>query len=91
MPAAARERELLGGDTDIGTPHAAVPHQLAEHETRRVRRNRKADALRAHDHRGVDADNLAVGGHERPPRIAGIERGIGLDHVIDEPSRARPQ
>ena len=87
----ARERELLRGDADIGPPHPAVPHQFAEHEIGRVRRNREADALRAHDDRGVDADNLAVRGDQRTAGIAGIERGVGLDHVVDQPARARPQ
>ena len=58
---------------------------------RRVARDRKADALRAHDHGGVDADHLAARGHERPARIAGIERGIGLDHVLDQAAGFRAQ
>ena len=49
----------------------------------------KADALRAPDHRGVDADDLAARGHQRPAGIAGIERGVGLDHVLDQPAAAR--
>ncbi len=44
----------------------------------------KADALRAHDDRGVDADDLAMRGDKRSARIAGIECGIGLDHVLDQ-------
>jgi hypothetical protein len=35
---AARDRGLLRGDADEGAAHAAVPHQLAEHELRRVGR-----------------------------------------------------
>ena len=91
MLPAARQRELLGGDADIRTPHPAVPYQLAEHKTRRIGGNRKTDTLRAHDHRGVDPDDLAMGGHERASRIAGIECGVGLDHVVDQPPRARAQ
>ena len=91
MATAARQCELLGSDADIGATHAAMAHQFAQYETGRVRRDRKADALRAHDHRGVDADNLAVGGNQWAARIAGIERGVGLDDVIDEPPRARPE
>ena len=91
MPTAAGERELLGRDADIGTPHAAMAHQFAQHETGCVGRDRKADALRAHDHRGVDADDLAVRRDQRAAGIAGIERGVGLDDVVDQPSRTRPQ
>src|SRR5205823_13832103 len=48
-------------------------------------------SLRAHDHRSVDADDIAVGGDERASGIAGVERGVGLDHVVDQATRARPQ
>ena len=51
----------------------------------------KADALRAHDHRRVDADHFAARRHERPAGIAGIERRIGLDHVVDQPAVPRAQ
>ena len=91
MPPASRKRELLGRDADIGAPYPAVSHQLAQHKARGVGCNRKADTLGAHDQRRVDPDNLAMGGDERPTRIAGIERGIGLDHVVDQPPGARPQ
>ena len=58
---------------------------------RRVGGDRKADALRAHDHRGVDADDLAARGDQRAARIAGIERGVGLDDVVDQAARSRAQ
>src|SRR5262249_27339850 len=32
VPTSPRERELLSRDTDIGTPHPPMSHQLAEHE-----------------------------------------------------------
>jgi len=37
-----------------------MAHQFAQHKTGCVGCDRKADALRAHDHRGVDADDLAM-------------------------------
>ena len=79
-----RHRGLLRGDTDEGAAHAAVADQFAEHEACGVGGDRKADALRAHDHRGVDADDLAARRHQRSARIAGIERGVGLDQVVDQ-------
>lgn len=42
--------------------------------------------LRAHDNGGVDADDLGARTHERPARIAGIERGVRLDDVADQPA-----
>ena len=79
----ARHRHGLRGDADIGAPHAAVHDDLAQHVIGGVAGDREADALRAHDHRGVDADHLAARGHQRPAGIAGVERGVGLDHVLD--------
>ena len=55
-----RDRGLLGGNADEGAARAAVPYQLAEHETRGVGGDREANALRAHDYRGVDTDHLAA-------------------------------
>ena len=50
-----------------------------------------AEALRRHDHRRVDADDVAARRDERPARVAGIERGIGLDDVVHQPAGLRPQ
>jgi len=36
MAKPARKRDLLGRNADIGAPHPPVPHQLAQHEIRRV-------------------------------------------------------
>ena len=88
---AAWNRERCGADPDIGSPHAPVPGDLAGDEARGVRSHGKADALRAHDDRGVDADHLARRRHQRAARIAGVERGVGLHHVLDHPTRARLQ
>ena len=87
----ARHRHGLRGDADEGAAHAAVLDDLAQHELRGVARDRKADALRARDHRGVDADHLAARGDQRPAGIAGVERRVGLDHVLDQPAGAGAQ
>src|SRR5690606_39475238 len=34
------------------------------------------------DDRGIDADKSAVRCHQRAARIAGIDRGVGLDEVL---------
>src|SRR5207248_11728230 len=34
---------------------------------------------------GVDADDAAAAVGERAARVAGVERGVGLDHVVDVP------
>ena len=62
---------------------------FGQHELRGIAGDRKADALRAADDRGVDADHLGAGGHQRSAGVAGIERGIGLDDVFDGPAAHR--
>ena len=91
VPQPPRNRGLLRGDADEGTAHAAVAYQFAEHEIRGVGGDRKTDALCPHDHRGIHADDFAVRRHQRTAGIAGIERGVGLDDVVDEPAVARAQ
>ena len=80
---APRDRRGLRGDADEGAAHAAVADQFAEDEARGVAGDGEADALRAGDDRGVDADDLAARRDQRAAGIAGIERGVGLDDVLD--------
>ena len=53
----------------------------------RVGGDGEADALRRQDDRRVDADDVARRIDQRPAGIAGIERGIGLDDVVEQTSR----
>jgi hypothetical protein len=46
-----------------------VSHEFAEHEACGVGGDRKADALRAHDHCSVDPDHFPARGHERPAGV----------------------
>ena len=56
-----------------------------------VDRHREAEPLAAGDDRRVDADDGAGARHERPARVAGIERRVGLNHVLDQPAGPRAQ
>ena len=60
---------------------AAVFFQVIHVALRFVHGDRKADALRAGDDRGIHADHAAVAVHERPAGIARIDRGIRLDEA----------
>ena len=51
--------------------------------------DREADPLRGQDDRGVHADDLRGGVDEGASGVPGVQRGIGLDDVVDEPARAR--
>lgn len=79
--------QAAGADADVGlVGHASVLHDVGEHRDDVVDRNREAETLdRGSGIGGVlrrnDADHLAVGVKERAARVAGVDRGGGLDHV----------
>ena len=56
---------------------------MAEDEVRRVAGDGEADALGAHDHRGVHADHLAGAGHQRTAGVAGVDGRIGLNESLE--------
>ena len=53
-----------------------------------VDRDGEADVLGVADDRGVDADDGAVGGDERPAGVAGVDGGVGLDEVVEADAAA---
>ena len=63
----------------------------ASRRSARCRPDGEADALRRADDRGVDADHLAARVDQRPARVAGIERRVGLDDVVHQAPRVRAQ
>ena len=67
----------------ISAADVAVTDDLRQHELRGVARDRKADALRA----AMIAVLMPITSpstiDERPTGVAGIERRIGLDDVLD--------
>ena len=83
---AARQVGGVGRNADEGAAHAAEADDLRNDEIGGVGGDREGDALRAVDHGGVDADDLAGRRHQRAAGIAGVERGVGLDDVVDQPA-----
>src|SRR5437016_580530 len=86
---APRDRRGLACYADIGAANIAVADDLGQHELRGVAGDRKTDALRAIDDRGIDTDHLSRRRHQRPAGISGVERSISLDHVLDGPPAHR--
>src|SRR2546429_1730041 len=86
VPQAERLRELrrerLQRDADPATRDLAAVDELARHALDHVGGDREADALARRDDRGVDPDDLAAQVHERPARVAGIDRRVRLDEVL---------
>ena len=88
----ARHRHALAGDADVGPADAPVSHEPGRHERGGVdRRWRSRCPAPGQDHGGVDADDLAAGVDQRAARVAGVERGVGLDHVVDQAAGARAE
>ena len=86
-----RGRAMVPTPMQVGAPHPAMGDEFAEHEARCVGGDCEADALRPGDDCGVDADHLAVRSDQRSAGVAGVERGVGLDHVIDHAAVVRAQ
>ena len=88
---AAEERHVLAGHAQIAAPDAAVAQERGQDGVDGVDRDGEAQPLAAGDDGGVDADDGAGAGHERAAGVAGIERRVGLNHVLDQPAGARAQ
>ena len=83
-------RHVRRVDAEVAADHAAVRDQLVHDAAHEIHRNRKAQALRHRavaqcgaDDGGVDADELAARVHERAARVADVDRGVGLDEVLE--------
>ena len=80
--------DVLPGHADVAAPDAALLDQPAGDELGRLAADGEADALRRGDDRGVDADDLAARVEQRAAGVAGIERRVGLQDVVDQPAGA---
>src|SRR6266513_3063252 len=80
----SRERHVLPAYADAGTPYVSVRNELPRDEFHRVHRDREADALGRQDDGGVDADHVAARVEQWAARVPRIQRGVGLDHVVDQ-------
>ncbi len=78
--------ERLRGDADVGVLDLAAIAQLVDRALGEVDRHREADALvtaRGGVDLLVDPDHVAVGVEQRAARVAGVDRGVGLDRAVD--------
>ena len=80
-----RRREVLDHDAEVAAGDLAVFDEALHHVAGEVDGNGEADALvaaAAAEDGGVDADQPAVGVHERAAGVAGIDGGVGLDEIL---------
>ena len=71
---------------DKSAADSSIFNEPSRYELRGIDRDRKANSLRRPDHRGINADDFTVRRDQRPPRIAGVQGSIRLDHIVDQPA-----
>ena len=79
-------RDVLRLDAEPAARDLAVADDLLEHVARERDRDREADAQRAarlREDRAVDADQIARRVDQRAAGVAGIDRGVGLDEILE--------
>ncbi len=84
---APMERHILSGDADVTAPNFGVFDQPASHEPCGVARDRETDSLRRPDHCRVHTDHFAGGVHQRSPGVAGVQRRVSLNDIVDQTAR----
>ncbi len=83
-----RQGAGAAAEAEPGPPHRAVGHQLGEDAPGvGVHGDGQAEALAdaGTDDGGVDADHPPGAVGQRPTRVARMEGGVGLDHLLDDP------
>src|SRR5436190_17446557 len=85
------DRHILPAHPDIAAFNLSVFDEPRGNVLRGSDTEGKAQTLRRQDHSSIDADDLSSRIHQWPSRIAWIQSGIRLDHVIHEPPRFRAQ
>ena len=80
----AQEWHILAGDSEIATADTSVAQKRRQDRDHSADGYCEAEALPAGDDRGIDADDAAVARHEWSARVAGIERRVGLNDLIDQ-------
>ena len=83
----ARQRYVLTGNADKAARNASVANQFSGDKFRRVDSRGKTNSLRRPDNRSIDANHLSVGSHQGTAGVAGIERRISLNYIIDQAAR----
>jgi len=86
-----RECRGLRRDAEHRPTYAAVSNERRHHVPCGVDRHGERNALPSPDNCRVDAHHHAAARDQGSTRIAGIERSIGLQEILHQPSRARPE
>ncbi len=93
MPARdlADEGNVLASQADEAAADAAILDQPRHHPARRVARDRETNALRRADDAVFTPMNLAVRVDEWAAGVAGVQRRVRLNDIVDQPARGAAQ
>src|SRR6516225_10243385 len=80
------EGNVLASQADVAAPDFAFLDELPRNKLRRIDTDSETDALSGQNDGGVDADHFPSRVGERPARVAGVQRRIGLDNVVHHPA-----
>ncbi len=84
-------RPILSLEAEKTTNDLPVADQPRHYPFDRIAGYGKADALCGHNHSGIDPDDFSAAVDQGPAGISGVERGIGLNNVFDQPPAESPQ
>src|ERR1035437_7732200 len=87
----AMQRHVLAAYADVTARDLAVLDEPAGDVFGRVDSDGETDALRGQDNGGVDANYFAARIDQRPAGIAGVQGGVRLDDIIDQPAGVGPE
>ena len=79
-----RRVDGLEADAEPRAGQRLAGRRLGEQRAGDVDRDGEADALAAAGDGGVDADDLAARVEQRAAAVAGVDRGVGLDEVVED-------
>src|ERR1035441_7552475 len=88
---AAMQGYVLSAHADEAARDLADLNEPAGDVLGRVNGDGETDALGRQDDGSVDADHFAARIDQRPAGIAGVQRGVRLDDVVDEPPGVGPE
>src|ERR671917_111248 len=76
---------------EVGAAHPSLRYEREDDAAERARDgDGEAYTLRAADDGRVDTDDPGRGVGQRTPRVARVDRRVGLDHVLYEPAALAP-
>ena len=84
-------RDRLRRDADVAAADASVAEQAAGDELRGVDTDGETYSLCGQNRRRVYAHHASYGIYQRSAGVAGVQRGVGLDYIVDQAPGIGPQ